>query len=458
MDFDISLDDLCSKAGLSFERIYKATQRVEVLETLARRAQMPVDVVQIAMWETEWATKAKQQAEPQPHVQQQQQQQQQQQVGAGVLAGFPNPVPVGIPASVPVGIPTSMPFTGVPAGMPGAPFSAPACIPAGVPGVPVDIRQGPGVASVPTVAPPGNLTVPVDSAIEFVDPLKGTVLRFFRANEVGMYYTVDGVPRNTFTTMRICNKLGVVRGGPRLEFPELKTAATIPWDVSEVVLQGLCALAGVSGVRHNIPASGSLRASSATLPSATLIPEEPLWQVGVPDVPVSTSEHAPWRQPAMPTVMHATDQAATTEGSSSFRHDPYSISHAEDSTETEDKKSTGSTGCSTTGSAQSHSSCTDRVDRAVIFVREGGTLSVPPGTIHRIVNAKFGIEDRWFSATGSVRRRLVKGGIPEFRVTMAELGLCDPCVGCAKRLILVYKPNQIEGRQAAGSPFSPSPQ
>ena len=106
--------------------------------------------------------------------------------------------------------------------------------------------------------------------VSFTDPVKGSVLSFCPVlnSERGMYYCVNGEPRPPFTRIVLSSH----QKGPRLEFPELRTAATVPWECSEKILTDLAALAEARTVTHNIPAGGVVpksKPSEAKRPART---------------------------------------------------------------------------------------------------------------------------------------------------------------------------------------------
>eukprot|EP01061_Rhynchopus_euleeides_P019149 TRINITY_DN31512_c0_g1_i1.p1 TRINITY_DN31512_c0_g1~~TRINITY_DN31512_c0_g1_i1.p1 ORF type:complete len:491 (+),score=169.89 TRINITY_DN31512_c0_g1_i1:396-1868(+) len=104
--------------------------------------------------------------------------------------------------------------------------------------------------------------------VAFTDPVKGSVLTFRALPDgpTGMFYSVNGEPRPPFN--RIALNVHS-KSGPRLEFPELRTAATVPWECCQAILSDLAALANSRKVSHNIPANGDVSSPTTRAPAPT---------------------------------------------------------------------------------------------------------------------------------------------------------------------------------------------
>eukprot|EP00756_Hemistasia_phaeocysticola_P037407 Hpha_TRINITY_DN16695_c1_g2::TRINITY_DN16695_c1_g2_i1::g.182516::m.182516 len=466
---DLSLDELLEKAGLGFEKIRCSSKRAELLESISRRVGVEADVVQVAMWETQWEAKAKE---------------------TSVVREPPPPPPA---SSTPTTCHTKSQSSSASSGQASGR---------------ADPRheQNPGsTEETSTRVDLEGTEGAVRLTVEFVDPLKGTVLSFHKNTEGrGMFYKVNDVPRSPFTRAKVSIRSTSQQGskgskGPRVEFPELKTAATIPWESCQTVLLGLRALAEASGVDHNFPFDGVIARRSSQLGAAPSTGGPPLGggppsraarapSTGTAAPPTSTaapptSTAAPKQAPAPPPPLPwstematATDSGAKSEnthssncssrrgGRNSTRTDTGSSGdgsqrswrYADPNSAISGIVTTAPQSASTQGSHESQVPRSDRRDRRWFAVTEGDTLSVPPDTIARIVNAKFGFDERWFSASDPVRQRLCRGGIRPFVVSMEALSLPDPFPGMTKQLVIVYKP-MLDKPQATWSGESPPP-
>eukprot|EP01065_Artemidia_motanka_P032230 TRINITY_DN3925_c1_g2_i1.p3 TRINITY_DN3925_c1_g2~~TRINITY_DN3925_c1_g2_i1.p3 ORF type:complete len:345 (+),score=107.27 TRINITY_DN3925_c1_g2_i1:169-1203(+) len=256
---DISLDELLEKVSLPFDRIKGSTKRADVLESLAKRAGVSGDVIQVAMWETQWDAKV-QDDESRP--------------------AHPPPPPPSSHSKPPLH------------------------------GSPQPQQQQP--------VPLGGYR-PSDLAVEFKDPLKGSSLSFRQHSGGGMFYHVNGQQRPPFSLMRLSVRH---QRGPRLEFPGLATAATVPWENAQAVLLGLRAIAEASGVQHNIPHDGIARR-----PSQNPVPP-PMGGVKVPAQPARSPRHTPPTPPPahvpVPHVPYAAEPPALTSPSSPRRMSSHS--------------------------------------------------------------------------------------------------------------------------------------
>eukprot|EP00755_Sulcionema_specki_P006326 Sspe_Gene.35144::Locus_17048_Transcript_1_1_Confidence_1.000_Length_2297::g.35144::m.35144 len=495
MENGVTLDDLLQKVGLSFEKIKGSTKRADVLESLARRAGIDADVIQIAMWETDWDGKVK--------------------------AASPPPALAVSSCSVPYSSGGSPPRT-------------------------------------------------VPKQVEFIDPVKHTSLCFVPSpSGSGMLYTVNGEPRPIFHNI----KFSVHSRGPRIDFPELHLAATIPWDNIYEVADHLREMADSCNVTHNIPPpqqihymprqvkqdgtptrhhadpmphrkederrvtvdegeildiptgviSRVLSASYGTseksvpvtatisrsvqnggLPGITASAEA----LGVPDPcpgerktlevvyvyspprhhmrsPSSSSFHgspsdAQQNGPFQPPADDGDDDEDTltekSTASTSYRHDPYNpnssavpvndgASCTDEPTDTTLTDDEGSWACrrgSETALAPRPeegnllNAPASRPRRANVCAKDGEYLHVNPGTIEKVVRAVYGAGDRWVLATRSVRAALANGGIHGLYVSKESLRVADPYPGVPKMLDVRYVPVHPEGDQFQFPPASPS--
>eukprot|EP01062_Namystynia_karyoxenos_P032441 TRINITY_DN23920_c2_g2_i1.p1 TRINITY_DN23920_c2_g2~~TRINITY_DN23920_c2_g2_i1.p1 ORF type:complete len:766 (+),score=97.65 TRINITY_DN23920_c2_g2_i1:150-2447(+) len=496
---EVHLDELLQKIGIPFDKIKGSTKRADVLESLAKRAGIEADVIQVAVWETEWDERMAAAAQPPPAAAPPQPPPAPKQqppapinhpapvsssegpAGPQPLPGGSSPGPVGAPPKHSPHTPSSGGYCGSMGSIP--PLHSPASSPCG----------------------PAQASSARQLSVEFVDPVKHNTIAFYPASGgEGIYYTVNRAPRQPFRSM----VLSVHSRGPRLDFPSLKTAVTLPWPQHQQLLITLRAMAESSGVDHNIPPSGQVRRSvdgqrrghhadlaPPSVPAgARIVPVAPPQQAAA----TLPSPHSP--QPQLPSSQsssrrgsmslappptatphpqhgggggepapHVDDDETenTTSASTSWRHDPYcdSASGTDDSAchgaadgDGQAARRLGQVGTGGTLDQFGNMPVLPpvRPDRARVIVPEGGVLQLPPGTVERIVNAKYGEGDRWLSATRAVKQVTHDGGVGPLFVGTASIGLADPSPGVPKMLIVIYKP-QPSAPPAEEAPQQPVP-
>ncbi|KAJ9446868.1 hypothetical protein DIPPA_06997 [Diplonema papillatum] len=519
---DLSFDQLLQKCNLSFEKIRSSSKRAEVLEALAKRAGIETDVVQVAMWETQWEEKETE------------------------------------------------------------------------------------AAAKPAVGGP-----PPAAEIAFTDPVKGSHLKITAAPQgaQGLCYSVNGQMRPPFRSLKVVFPSSVQPKGPRIEFSELRTAATVPWDASKDVLLRLRALADSKGVVHNIPADGVVRGEKkqhspapqqhqqhqqhqhqhqpqplqqlqhpvsptvASSPPQTMVAVEgellnvPIGTIGVllaatygdsrsafnclpgvaarvhagglslavsheslgiadpsPNAPkkleITFTPAAPCLRPILPAVQpllspgsfssspsgtsaspsqfqpgvalhaqggytggplsphdgrggqvlvqsgsvglnhsfsspyHASSMPAlgeqddedtlTERSGTSYRHDPYTASAADDVSERSIDDTYSKKHSETQEElARYANQPPNRANRASVTTPAGEWLSVAPGTMARVVRAVYGAGNYWVLATKAVKPLLVNGGIAGLFVSEEALDVQDPCPDLPKALVVTYRPCEV---------------
>eukprot|EP01060_Flectonema_neradi_P029192 TRINITY_DN3976_c4_g1_i3.p1 TRINITY_DN3976_c4_g1~~TRINITY_DN3976_c4_g1_i3.p1 ORF type:complete len:510 (+),score=90.35 TRINITY_DN3976_c4_g1_i3:40-1569(+) len=484
---DVTLEDLLKKSGLAFDKIKGSTKRADVLETLAKRAGVEVDVVLIAMWETQWDDM--------------------------VVAEEGGESPTSPEKEV-------------------------------KPEAPPEPKEE-------------------KDEVSFTDPVKGSVIKFMPLQDcaTGLCYSVNGDPRPAITRI----KLSIHTRGPRLDFPELKTAATIPWEGSQQIIVALKTLADTQRVEHNFPANGVLtkpeprvqpqqpqpkvditmspqsgagsphpvrnpnlvtisaadgefmsvrQGTVASLVSATygdcyrvvdcsrsiplnaggFVIQVSSMTLGVPDFSpgsqkklevtymptmnaqqgtpqqnvMTGSQSTPQSMPHMslssqrlsvgPIVIEDDDgdeDPITERSTGSYRHDPYNPkssrrdnnSVVDDLSEyslVDDESMSRRTSDMSPEDLARYSSPTDRPGRAFVSTPSGESVYIPPGTISKVVRAVYGEGTLWVLATEAARNAVQDGGINGLVVSEESLGIEDPSPGKAKNLVIIYRPVPVQ--------------
>ena len=488
---DVTLEDLLKKSGLAFDKIKGSTKRADVLETLAKRAGVEVDVVLIAMWETQWDDMVEEEGG--------------------------------------------------------------------------EVHESPEKETQPE-KPPEPEQLPGD--VSFTDPVKGSVIRFMAIQDsTGLCYSVNGDPRPAITRI----KLSIHTRGPRLDFPELKTAATIPWEGSQQIIIELMRLADTQGVEHNFPANGVLNKPEPRVqpqqphPKVDVTNTSPQSSVGSPlpvrnpnliTISASDGEFMSVRQGTIASLVSATygdcyrvvdcvrsiplnaggfviqvsamalgvqdfslgtpkklevsympamgqqgtpqqnligglqgtpqsmpqmslssqrlsvgpiviededgDEDPVTERSTgSYRHDPYNPrssrrdnnSVVDDLSEfsmmDDESMSRRTSDMSPEDLARYSNPSTDRPNRAFVSTPNGEMVYIPQGTITKVVRAVYGEGTLWVLATEAARAAVVDGGINGLLVSEESLGVEDPSPGKTKNLVVIYRPVQMQPQPVA---------